>query len=60
MFAKGVAVDVMQARTRHQVLGYVVDGDGVLVVCGILVALIGDFNESGGIILAVIEIVLPS
>ena len=49
MLAEGVAVDVVRARAGHQFLGYVVDGDGVLVVCGVLVALVGDFDESGGI-----------
>ncbi|WP_217694346.1 hypothetical protein, partial [Haladaptatus litoreus] len=49
VFAEGVAVNMVWARAGHQVLGHVVDGDSVLVVCGILVALIGDFCESGGI-----------
>ncbi|WP_458208857.1 hypothetical protein [Haladaptatus sp. NG-SE-30] len=39
----------MRARAGQQFLGHVVDGDGVLVGCGVLVALVGDFNESGGI-----------
>ncbi len=49
MLAVGVAMDVMRAGTGHQFLGHVVDGDHVLVVCGVLVALIGDVDESGGI-----------
>ena len=49
VFAKGVPVDVVRARTSHQFLDYVVDGDSVLVGCGVLVALVGDANESGGI-----------
>jgi hypothetical protein len=32
VFAKGVPVDVVGACAGHQVLGHVVDGDGVLVV----------------------------
>ncbi len=47
MFAKGVAVDVMRARAGHQFLGHVVDGEGVLVGCGVLVALVGDFTNPG-------------
>jgi hypothetical protein len=49
VFAEGVVVDVVRARAGHQVAGYVVDGDHVVVVCGILVALVGELNESGGI-----------
>ncbi len=51
MLAVGVAVDVMRAGAGHQFFSDVVDGDGVLVVCGVLVALIGDFDESGGTVL---------
>ncbi|MCO8245387.1 MULTISPECIES: hypothetical protein [unclassified Haladaptatus] len=46
VFAEGVAVDVMWAGTRHQVLGHVVDRDSILVGCGGLVAN-SDFDESG-------------
>ena len=49
MLAIGVAVDVVRAGARHQVLGYVVDGDSVLVVLGGLIALVGDVDKSGGI-----------
>jgi hypothetical protein len=49
VFAEGVAVDVMQAHTCHQFFGHIVDGDKVLVFCGVLVALVSDFNESRGI-----------
>jgi hypothetical protein len=42
------AVDVVRARTGYQVLGHVIDGDGVLVGCGILVALVGGMDKSGG------------
>jgi hypothetical protein len=49
VFAVGASVNVMQAGAGHSFLGHVVDGDCVLVVCGVLVALVGDFNESGGI-----------
>ncbi|GKZ15345.1 hypothetical protein HAL_32260 [Haladaptatus sp. T7] len=49
MFAEGIAVDVMRTRAGHRVFGHVVDGDGVLMVCGVLVALGGDVDESGGI-----------
>ncbi|WP_231190104.1 hypothetical protein [Haladaptatus sp. DYF46] len=49
VFADSVAVDVVRARTGHQFAGHVVDGDGVLVVFRVLVALVGAFNESGGI-----------
>jgi hypothetical protein len=42
-------VDVVRARAGHQFLGHVVDGDCVLVVCGVLVALVGDFDHSVGI-----------
>ena len=48
MFADSIAVDVMRTRTGHQFLGYVVDGDDVLVVCGVLVALVSGIDESGG------------
>ena len=46
VFADGVAVDVMRTRTGHQFLGHVVDGDGVLVVCGVLLA---TYNLSRGL-----------
>ncbi len=49
VLAESVAVDVMRARAGHQFLGHVVDGNGVLVVFGVLVALVGDSEESGGI-----------
>ncbi len=49
VFAEGVAMDVVRTRTGHQFLGHVVDEDCVLVVCGVLVALVGDFDKSGGI-----------
>ncbi len=39
----------MRTGAGHQFTSHVVDGDGVLVVCGVLVALGGDFDESGGI-----------
>ncbi len=49
VFADSVAVDVVRARAGHQFVGYVVDGDCVLVGCGLVVALVGDVDESGGI-----------
>ena len=49
MVAEDVAVDVVFARTGHQSVSHIVDGDGVLVGCGVLVALGGDFDESGSI-----------
>ncbi|MCO8256542.1 hypothetical protein NKF26_22245 [Haladaptatus sp. AB618] len=49
VFAKGVPVNVVRARTGHQFVGHIVAGGGVLVGCGVLVALVGDFDESGGI-----------
>ncbi|ODR79750.1 hypothetical protein BG842_07985 [Haladaptatus sp. W1] len=49
MFAEGVAVDVVRAGASHQVVGHVVDGDHVLMVCRVLVALGGDVDESRGI-----------
>jgi hypothetical protein len=49
VFAEGVPVDVMRARAGHQFLGHVVDGDSVLVGCGLVVALVGNCNESGRI-----------
>ena len=45
MFAEGVAVDVM--RRRPSVVDHVVNGDHVVVVFAVLVALVGDVNESG-------------
>ncbi|WP_435159077.1 hypothetical protein [Haladaptatus sp. DFWS20] len=39
----------MWARAGHQFMRHVVDGDCVLVDCGVLVALVGDLDESGGI-----------
>ena len=36
----------MRTRAGYQFLGYVVDGDCVLVLCGILVALVSDVDES--------------
>ena len=49
VFAEGVAVDVMRARAGHQFLSHVVDGDNVLVICRVLVALGGDADESESI-----------
>jgi hypothetical protein len=49
VFAEGISMDVVRARAGHQFLGHVVDGDCVLVVCGLVVALVGDFDESRGI-----------
>ncbi len=49
VLAGDVAVDVVRAGAGHQFLGHVVDGDSVLVVCGRLVALVGDVDEPGGI-----------
>ena len=40
----------MRARAGHQFVSHVVDGDCVLVVCGVVVALVGHVDESGGII----------
>jgi hypothetical protein len=42
-------VDVVRAGAGHQFVRHVVDGDHVLVVCRVLVALVGDVDESGGI-----------
>ena len=39
----------MRAGAGHQFLGHVVDGNGVLVLCGVLVALVGDADESESI-----------
>jgi hypothetical protein len=49
VLAKGVTVDVVQASARHQFLSYVVDGNGGLVGCGVLVILVSDVDESRGI-----------
>ncbi|KZN22529.1 hypothetical protein A4G99_18840 [Haladaptatus sp. R4] len=49
MFAAEIAVDVVRARTGHQFLGHVVDGDCVLVVYRLVMALVGDSEESRGI-----------
>ena len=49
VFAESVAVDVMRTSAGHQVLCNVVNGDGVLVGCGVLVALVGDVDESESI-----------
>ncbi|EFW91136.1 hypothetical protein ZOD2009_16141 [Haladaptatus paucihalophilus DX253] len=49
MLAEGVPVDVMRARAGHQFLSHVVDGNHVLVGFGLIVALVGDSEESGGI-----------
>lgn len=46
VFAEGIAVGVVRARTGHQFVSHAIDGDGVLVGYGILVAFGGDFNES--------------
>jgi hypothetical protein len=48
VFAEGVPMDVMRAGAGHQFVGHVVDGHGVLVVCRVLVALVGDFDQSQG------------
>ena len=40
---------MVRTRARHQFLGHVVDGDCVLVRFGVLVALVSDVDESGGI-----------
>jgi threonine/homoserine/homoserine lactone efflux protein len=42
-------MNVVRAGTRHRIAGHVVDGDHVLVVFGVLVTLVGDLDESGGI-----------
>ncbi len=42
VLAEGVAVDVVRTRAGHQFVSHVVDGDCVLVGCGVLVALVGD------------------
>jgi hypothetical protein len=47
--AERVAVEVVRTRAGHQFLSRVVDGDSVLVVFGVLVALVGDVDESGSI-----------
>jgi hypothetical protein len=39
----------MRTRAGQQFVGHVVDGDGVVVGCGLVVALVGDVDESGGI-----------
>ena len=39
----------MGTGAGHQFVSHVVDGYGVLVVCRLVVALIGNFDESGGI-----------
>ncbi len=39
----------MRTRTGHQFAGHVVDGDGVLVLSGVVVALVGDVDHSGGL-----------
>jgi hypothetical protein len=49
VFAESSPVDMMRAGAGHQFTSHVADGDCVLVVFGILVALVGDFNESGDI-----------
>jgi hypothetical protein len=49
VFAEGVPMDVVQTGAGRQFVGPVVDGDGVLVFSGVLVALVGDVDESGGI-----------
>ena len=46
VFADGVAVAVVRVGAGHQFVRHVVDGDGVLVVCGLVVALGGDADES--------------
>ena len=49
VLAECVSVDVVRARAGHQFVSHVVDGDGVLVVCRVLVALVGDLDHSGSI-----------
>jgi hypothetical protein len=49
VFAVGASVNVVRTRTGHQFVGHVVDGDCVLVVCRVLVALVGYFYEYGDI-----------
>ncbi|KZN22983.1 hypothetical protein A4G99_15755 [Haladaptatus sp. R4] len=48
MCLQGVAVSVVRTRTGYQFLGHVVDGNCVLVG-GVLVTLVSDFDESKGI-----------
>ena len=43
VFAEDIAVDVMRAGAGNQFVGHVVDGNCVLVGCGVVVALVGDF-----------------
>ncbi|ODR79246.1 hypothetical protein BG842_15640 [Haladaptatus sp. W1] len=50
VFADSVAVDVVRADAGHQFVGHIVGGDCVLVVRGILVVLVSNVDESGGII----------
>ena len=49
VLAECVAVDVVRASVCHRVTGHVVDGDGVLVGFGLVVALVDDFTEYEGI-----------
>ncbi|ODR79863.1 hypothetical protein BG842_04965 [Haladaptatus sp. W1] len=49
MSADSVSVDVVQASARYRVFGHVVDGDGVLLGCGVLVTFISDADKSRGI-----------
>jgi hypothetical protein len=49
VLAERVPMDVVRARAGHQFVSHVVDGHDVLVVCRVLVALVGYFDEPGGI-----------
>ncbi|ODR79860.1 hypothetical protein BG842_04940 [Haladaptatus sp. W1] len=49
MLAEGVPMDVVRAHAGHQFFRDVIDGNSVLVGCGLVVALVADVNESGGI-----------
>lgn len=47
MLANEVAVNVMGIRTGHQLFVHVVNGNHVLMFCGVHMAFIGDVDESG-------------
>ncbi len=49
VLTEGAPMDVVRARASHRIARHVIQRNNVLVLSGVLVALVGDVDESGGI-----------
>jgi hypothetical protein len=47
VLAERAPVNMVRTGARHRVIGYVVQREDIVVLCGVLVALVGDVDESG-------------